>query len=111
MNQLPHNRTVNPKTLIPDPRTVVVLDQDIVTFRRLSTGTRQAFFHFPRARKLSEGGDQVYESANISALQIVHSKRNCNGSVDPMITLDRSFIQILGPNFGFWLLGSSDRES
>ena len=67
-------------------------------------GTHQAFFHFLRARKFSEGGEQVYESANIS-VQIVHSKRNCNGSADPMITLDRTFIQILGPNFGFWLLG------
>ena len=28
-----------------------------------------------------------------------------------MLTADRGFIQILGPNFGFWLLGSSDRGS
>ena len=42
---------------------------------------------------------------------IVHSKRNFNGSAEPMITLDRGFIQILGPNFGSWMLGSSDRES
>ena len=28
-----------------------------------------------------------------------------------MITADRGFIQILGPDFGFWLLGGSDRGS
>ena len=28
-----------------------------------------------------------------------------------MITVDRGFIQILGPDFGFWLFGSSDRGS
>ena len=28
-----------------------------------------------------------------------------------MITTDRSFIQILGMDFGFWLLGSLDRGS
>ena len=28
-----------------------------------------------------------------------------------MITADRGFIQFLGPDFGFWLLGSSDRGS
>ena len=28
-----------------------------------------------------------------------------------MITADRGFIQYLGPDFGFWLLGSSDRGS
>ena len=27
------------------------------------------------------------------------------------MTADRSFIQILGPDLGFWLLGSSDRGS
>ena len=32
----------------------------------------------------------------------MHSKRNFNGSADPMITLDLSFIQILGPQF--WIL-------
>ena len=26
-----------------------------------------------------------------------------------MITADRGFIQFLGPDFGFWLLGRSDR--
>ena len=26
-----------------------------------------------------------------------------------MITADRGFIQFLSPDFGFWLLGSSDR--
>ena len=35
------------------------------------------------------------------------SERNLNGSGDP--TADRSFIQLLGPDFGFWLLGKSDR--
>ena len=39
------------------------------------------------------------------------SERNFNGSADPMITADRGFIQIMGPDFGFWLLGSSDRGS
>ena len=34
-----------------------------------------------------------------------------NGSADPMITADHGFIQILGPDFGFWLLGSSDHGS
>ena len=29
------------------------------------------------------------------------SERNFNGSADPMITADRGFIQILGPDFGF----------
>ena len=28
-----------------------------------------------------------------------------------MIRADRGFIQFLGPDFGFWLLGSSDRGS
>ena len=42
---------------------------------------------------------------------ILDSERNFNGSADPMITAARGFIQILGPDFGFWLLGSSDRES
>ena len=28
-----------------------------------------------------------------------------------MITADRGFIQIMGPDFGFWLFGSSDRGS
>ena len=27
-----------------------------------------------------------------------------------MITADRGFIQFLGPDFGFWLLGRSDRS-
>ena len=38
-------------------------------------------------------------------------RANFNGSQDPMITADRSFIQFLGPDFGFLLLGSSDRGS
>ena len=29
------------------------------------------------------------------------SERNFNGSADPMITADRGFIQIMGPDFGF----------
>ena len=41
--------------------------------------------------------------------RILDSERNYNGSADPMITADRGFIQFLGPDFGFWLLGSSDR--
>ena len=43
--------------------------------------------------------------------RILDSERNFNGSADPMITADRGFIQFLGPDFGFWLLGSSDRGS
>ena len=43
--------------------------------------------------------------------RIVDSERNFNGSADPMITADRGFIQILGPDFGFCLFGSSDRGS
>ena len=39
------------------------------------------------------------------------SERNFNGSADPMITADRGFIQILGPDFGFWLFASADRGS
>ena len=39
------------------------------------------------------------------------SERNINGSADPMITADRDFIQILGPDFGVWLFGSSERGS
>jgi len=43
--------------------------------------------------------------------RILNSERNFNGFADPMITADCGFIQILGPDFGFWLLGSSDRGS
>ena len=43
--------------------------------------------------------------------RIVDSERTFNGSADPMITADRGFIQIMGPDFGFWLFGSSDRGS
>ena len=39
--------------------------------------------------------------------RILDSERNFNGSADPMIRADRGFIQFLGPDFGFWLLGSS----
>ena len=56
MNQLPHNRTGSPKTLTPDPRTVVVLDQDIVTFRRLSTGNTSSLFSFSASPKAQRGG-------------------------------------------------------
>ena len=43
--------------------------------------------------------------------RILDSERNSNGSADPMITADRGFIQFLGPDFGFWWLGRSDRGS
>ena len=43
--------------------------------------------------------------------RILDSGRNFNGSADPMKTADRGFIKFLGPDFGFWLLGSSDRGS
>ena len=39
--------------------------------------------------------------------RILDSVQNFNGSADPMITADRGFIQFWGPDFGFWLLGSS----
>ena len=60
-----------------------------------------------------EGGEQVYGSADLVNIlaRILDSERNFNGSADPMITADRGFIQFLGPDFGFWLLGSSDRGS
>ena len=35
--------------------------------------------------------------------QILDSERNFNRSVDLMITVDHGFIQIMGPDFGFWL--------
>ena len=44
-------------------------------------------------------------------VRILDSERNSNGSVDPMITADRGFIQFFGLDFGFWLLGSSDGGS
>ena len=43
--------------------------------------------------------------------RILDFERIFNGSADPMITADRSFIQILGPDFEFCLLGSSGRGS
>ena len=43
--------------------------------------------------------------------RIVDSERNFNGSADPMITADRGFIQIMGPDFGVWLFASADRGS
>ena len=56
-----------------------------------------------------EGGEQVYGSADLVNIlaRILDSERNLNGSGDP--TADRGFIQLLGPDFGFWLLGKSDR--
>ena len=57
MNQLPHNRTGNPKKMTPDPRTVVVFDQDIVTFRILSAGnTTSLFFIFSEPENSARGG-------------------------------------------------------
>ena len=41
----------------------------------------------------------------------MESEQNLNGSADPMITAGRGVIQIMGPDFGFWLFGSSDRGS
>ena len=43
--------------------------------------------------------------------RILDSERNFNGSADPMTTMDCGFIKFLSPDFGFWLLGSSDRGS
>lgn len=62
---------------------------------------------------LKEGGEQIYGSADLVNVyaRILDSERNYNGSADPMITADRRFSQILGPELGFWLLGSSDRGS
>ena len=60
-----------------------------------------------------ERSEYVYGSADLVNILawILDSERNFNGSADPMITVDRGFIQFLGPDFGFWLLGSSDRGS
>ena len=59
---------------------------------------------------IKEGGEQVYGSADLENIlaRILDSEQNFSGSADPMITLDRGFIQFLGPDFGFWLLGRSD---
>ena len=35
--------------------------------------------------------------------QILDSERNFNGSGDLMITVDHGFIQVMDPDFGFWL--------
>ena len=35
--------------------------------------------------------------------QILDSERNFNGSADLMITVDHGFIQVMDPDFGFWL--------
>ena len=43
--------------------------------------------------------------------RILDSERNFKGFADLMITADRGFIQFLGPDFGFWLLRSSERGS
>ena len=43
----------------------------------------------------------------IYLVTILASERNFNGFADPMITADRGYIQFWGPDFGFWLLGSS----
>ena len=43
--------------------------------------------------------------------RILDSERNFNGSADPTIRADRGVIYCLDPDFGFWLLGSSDRGS
>ena len=60
----------------------------------------------------NEGGEYVYRSADLVNIlaQILDSERNLSGSADPMITAGRGFIQFLGPDFGFWLLGRSDRS-
>ena len=58
----------------------------------------------------TEGGESVYGSADLLYILawIVDSERTFNGSADPIITADRGFIQIMGPDFRFWLFGSSD---
>ena len=43
--------------------------------------------------------------------RILDFEPHFNGSADPMITADCGFIQCLGPDFGFWLLESSDDGS
>ena len=35
--------------------------------------------------------------------RILDSEKNFNGSVDLMITVDHGFIQVMDPDFGFWL--------
>ena len=42
--------------------------------------------------------------------QTLDLQRNFSGSVDLMITVDRGFIQFLGVDFGFRLLGRSERS-
>ena len=63
--------------------------------------------------KFNEGGEKVYGSADFVDIlaRILDSERNFNGSADPMTAADRGFIKFLGPDFGFWLLGSSVRGS
>ena len=55
----------------------------------------------------------MYGSADLVDIlaRILDSERNFYGSADPMTTADRGFIKFLGPDFGFWLLGSLDRGS
>ena len=64
-------------------------------------------------RVYNDGGEKVNESADLVNIlaRILNSEQNFNGSADPAITTDRSLIQCLGPDFGFWLLGSSLRGS
>ena len=40
--------------------------------------------------------------------RILDSERNFNGSADPMITVDRGFIQFLGPDSAINFSGSAD---
>ena len=55
---------------------------------------------------MNRSTDRSADLVNILA-RILDSEQNFNGSADPMITGDRGFIQFWGPDFGFWLLGSS----
>ena len=43
--------------------------------------------------------------------RILDSERSFNGSANPTITADRGFIEFVGPDFRFLLLGRSDRGS
>ena len=55
---------------------------------------------------MDEGGEKVYGLADLVNIlaRILDSERNFNRSADPMITVDRGFIQFLGIDFGFWIL-------
>ena len=82
-----------------------------------SLGNFNTSFHFEeRGKETSnnqEGGEKVYGSADLVKIlaRILDSERNFNGSADSMTTADRGLMQFLGPDFGLWLLGSSDRGS